>query len=90
MGGLAEGFEHGIVHRSVNPENILMPRAERIAKLGDLAFAKALEGTQGEAITRRGELVGEVAYMAPERTKGEPGDHRSGAGLSCPVKYRGG
>lgn len=70
-------YEHGIVHRSIYPENILIPRAERIAKLGDLILARALEGTQGEQITRRGELVGDVAYMSPERTKGEAGDHRS-------------
>lgn len=74
---LKVAHENGIVHRSINPENILMPKTERIAKLGDLGLVKALEGTQGEEITRRGELVGEVAYMAPERTKGEPGDHRS-------------
>jgi len=41
-----------------------------MTKLGDLMLAKALEGTMVEQITRPGELVGDVAYMSPERTRG--------------------
>jgi serine/threonine protein kinase len=33
-------------------------------------LAKALEGTLAQQITRPGELVGDVAYMSPERTRG--------------------
>jgi serine/threonine protein kinase len=74
---LEVAFESGIVHRGITPENILIPRAERIAKLGDLMLAKALDGIPADQITRRGELIGEVAYMSPERTRGEEIDHRS-------------
>ncbi len=68
---------NGIVHRGITPENILVPKAERIAKLGDLMLAKALDGVAADQITRRGELIGEIPYMSPERTRGEEIDHRS-------------
>ena len=45
-------------------------RRSKIVKLGDLMLAKALEG--GTQITRPGELIGDVVYMSPERTRGNP------------------
>jgi serine/threonine-protein kinase len=78
--GRALDFAHqqGIIHRNVTPPNILIRKTDNLAKLGDLMLAKALEGEQGEQITRRGELVGDLAYMAPERTYGNaPVDGRS-------------
>src|SRR5262249_37360061 len=46
--------------------------------LGDLMLAKALEGQLAEAITRPGEMLGDIRYMAPERTLGTEGiDGRS-------------
>jgi len=74
---LRVAFEHNVVHRNITPENILLPKAARIAMLGDLMLAKALEGTAGAGITQRGQLIGDIQYMAPERTLGETGDHRS-------------
>jgi serine/threonine protein kinase len=67
---LAYAHEHGIVHRNVTPSNILRDATNEVVKLGDLMLAKALEGTASEQITRPGELVGDVAYMSPERTRG--------------------
>jgi serine/threonine protein kinase len=40
------------------------------AALGDLIKAKALEGVLARQITRPGELIGDVTYMSPERTRG--------------------
>ena len=74
---LEVAYERGILHRNLTPENILVPRKERQAKLVDLMLAKALEGTSGDQITRAGELLGDIVYMSPERTRGEPIDHRS-------------
>jgi serine/threonine protein kinase len=42
-------------------------------------LAKALEGTNAQQVTKPGELLGELAFMAPERTQGAgtPVDGRS-------------
>jgi serine/threonine-protein kinase len=68
---LAYAHEQGIVHRNVTPTNILRDATTQDFKLGDLMLAKALEETASEQITRPGELVGDVEYMSPERTRGE-------------------
>ncbi len=61
---------HSIIHRNVTPTNILFRTADKTVKLGDLMLAKALEGSMAKEVTKPGELVGDVAYMAPERTRG--------------------
>jgi serine/threonine protein kinase len=65
-------YAHGesILHRNVAPQNILLRTSDKVALLGDLMLAKALEGTLAQQITRPGELVGDVGYMSPERTRG--------------------
>jgi hypothetical protein len=65
-------YAHGqsIIHRNVTPTNILLEATNKMARLGDLTLAKALEGVMARQITRPGEIVGDVAYMSPERTRG--------------------
>ncbi len=57
-----------IIHRNVTPENLLQRKHDKVVKLCDLMLAKALEGTQSRQVTAPGQLVGNVAYMSPERT----------------------
>jgi eukaryotic-like serine/threonine-protein kinase len=76
--GLEEAHKHQIVHRNITPANILVRTSDKLTKLGDLMLAKALEGTLAVQVTRPGQLIGELAYMAPERTRpADPMDTRS-------------
>jgi serine/threonine protein kinase len=75
---LDAAHEQHIIHRNVSPQNILIRKGDNVAKLGDLMLAKALEGVMAKQVTRPGELVGNLAYMSPERTRDDMGiDTRS-------------
>jgi serine/threonine-protein kinase len=67
-------FLHGkhILHRNLTPENLLVCAADGLVKVGDLITAKAQEGKLAKDVTAQGHLVGDVRYLAPERTFGDP------------------
>lgn len=63
---------HGIVHRDLKPSNILVERVgERWrAKVLDFGIARTLD--DGDGLTRTHEILGSLAYLAPEQFRGEP------------------
>ena len=67
--GLEEANRRGFIHRNLTPTNILRRRADKVCLVGDLMLAKALEGTLASQVTKPGQLIGDVPYMAPERTR---------------------
>jgi hypothetical protein len=66
---LEEASRHGIVHRDVKPENILLD-ANGGVKLTDLGLAKVRD--EDLTLTKKGLTVGTVAYFAPEQALGQP------------------
>ena len=74
---LIHAHARGVIHRDVKPQNVIVPdddRGRAAAKLLDFGVAH-LAGD--EPLTRTGDVVGTLAYMAPEQAAGERVDERA-------------
>jgi serine/threonine-protein kinase len=67
--GLAFAHEHGLVHRDVKPQNILLSRDGEV-KVTDFGIARSLHMEHG--VTQTGTVLGTGEYLAPEQASGKP------------------
>ena len=72
--GLACAHEHGVVHRDVKPQNVLLNGDGR-AKVTDFGIARSLDVDHGMTLT--GTVIGTSSYIAPEQASGRSVDERT-------------
>ena len=67
--GLAFAHGHGLVHRDVKPQNVLLG-GEGDVKVTDFGIARSLDVDRG--MTQTGTVLGTGHYLAPEQASGTP------------------
>ena len=82
MRGLSHAHSHGIIHRDIKPQNIMVLRDGSV-KVADFGIACLADSAQ----TLTQEALGSVHYISPEQARGDRPDARSDIYSSGVVLY---
>lgn len=81
--GLAYAHAHGVVHRDIKPGNLILVNSGTM-KIVDFGIAHL----SAETVTKPGQVIGTVTYMAPEQLRGEMVDGRADVFAAAVVLFK--
>jgi len=61
--------QHGVIHRDIKPDNILLEAGHAV--IADFGIARAVSAAGADRMTQAGVSVGTPAYMSPEQASSE-------------------
>jgi TolB-like protein len=67
--GLSHAHSHGVIHRDIKPDNIMLSGGHAV--IADFGIARAVSAAGSPQITVTGMAVGTAGYMSPEQALGE-------------------
>jgi serine/threonine-protein kinase len=73
LAGIEHAHQFGILHRDIKTANVMLTNTGAV-KVTDFGIARIVGAAR---VTRQGNIVGTLEYIAPERVRGEEHDARS-------------